>query len=258
MLLGTPGFIAPEQLPSASRTPGSASTLVDVYSLGAILYLLLVGRLPSDDATPRGRGEPIPSRRFRALLEREPELAQRIAEQRGTTPPQLLGTLIGDLDWIVMKAMEPDPRRRFASAEALDRDLYCYRHLLPVAARPPSRADRLRKFVRRNLVSVLVTAVLLLAGVAVTTLSILGWSQATENTRLAREKTEEAGAAALGRHRAAVCRRRGRRDARRLRAGARGLRRGQDPKTPQTAAGWRSCASSRSMVRGATARQRRY
>ncbi|WP_412061159.1 tetratricopeptide repeat protein [Rubrivirga sp. IMCC45206] len=142
----TPSYAAPEQLRG-----GAITTATDVYGLGAVLYRLLAGTRP----TPaEGRS---PAQVEIAVLTEEPTLPSRvvrgqaaIAQARGTTPEALARAVAGDLDGIVLRALRKDPAERYADARALLDDLRRYREGLPVAARPPSRAYRARKFVGRH------------------------------------------------------------------------------------------------------------
>jgi len=165
-LLGTPAYASPEQL-----TPGviDVDTRSDVYSLGALLYELLVGVLPFelDSVGPesllelRSRirmREPVrPSARVAALGAR----AVEIAGLRGIEPIALRRQLRGDLDWIVMKALEKDRTRRYNSPAELAQDLQRFLRHQPVLAGPPDAAYRIRKFVRRNWVGTAFASIVL-------------------------------------------------------------------------------------------------
>ncbi len=153
--VGTPEYMSPEQV---SGAPGGLDTRTDVYSLGVLLYELLVGSRPLDlrsdapdsvdDMRQRIREEePVrPSTRVTGLGER----SVRVARRRASEPEALRNLLKGDLDWIVMKAMEKDRNRRYASASEFAADVQRYLECEPVRAAPPSAHYRLRKFVRRN------------------------------------------------------------------------------------------------------------
>jgi serine/threonine protein kinase/tetratricopeptide (TPR) repeat protein len=176
--IGTPAYMSPEQVDLGGV---DLDTRSDIYSLGVLLYELLTGRTPFDSKELINSG--VDGMR-RILLEREPcapsarlqtlsgeELA-KTATQRSMDPAQLLSKLRGDLDWIVMKALEKDRERRYETANALAMDVR--RHLMnePVLARPPNRWYRLQKLVRRNrLVFVAGAAVVaaLLVGMVVST-----------------------------------------------------------------------------------------
>ncbi len=186
-LVGTPEYMSPEQ---AEMSDLGIDTRTDIYSLGVLLYLLLVGVLPFDGKELRRAGHDEIRRRIR---EDEPACPSSrlstlgadlpsLAKARGTNPTKLTQELRGDLDWIVMKAMEKDRTRRYETPTELATDLR--RHLLnqPVSASPPSTVYRLRKFVRRHTLGVSFAAVVALL------LITLGVSMVIQAGRIAQER----------------------------------------------------------------------
>jgi serine/threonine protein kinase len=154
-LVGTPAYSAPEQLHGGEA---QVDARTDVYGLGALLYEMLTGAPPIEvreigsalservrrlvqDADP-----PRPSRRLLAAG----GIATEVAARRGTDSRRLRRALTGDLDQIVMRCLEKELARRYASAAALADDLRCYLETRPVAARPSSLAYRLTKTLRRR------------------------------------------------------------------------------------------------------------
>ena len=169
-VVGTPEYMSPEQ---ANFNNLDIDTRSDVYSLGVLLYELLTGTTPVDR---KSLGQA-------ALLEvlrvvREVEAARPsarlsglatlpgIAANRGTEPGKLARLFRGELDWVVLKALEKDRSRRYDTANGLAHDVQRYLADEIVAARPPSAGYRVRKFVRRNKARVTVAATVLLALVA--------------------------------------------------------------------------------------------
>ena len=187
MLIGTPEYMSPEQ---AEMSGQNVDTRTDVYSLGAILYELLVGALPFDPKELRRAGydeirrkireedPPKPSTRLSTMGEASTVSAQN----RRTEPPSLVRQIKGDLDWITMKALEKDRTRRYGTPSEIAADIDRFLHHQPIIARPPSTSYRAKKFVRRHRIGVGVTASLatLLIAFSVTT--------AIQSLRIARER----------------------------------------------------------------------
>ncbi len=171
-ILGTPEYMSPEQADSAGE---NIDTRTDVYSLGVVLYELLVGALPLDfrklafeEMLRKLRDEdaPKPSTKLRTLGDE----STATAHKRRTEPATLGRQLRGDLDSITLKALEKDRSRRYGTASELAGDLGRYLRNEPVSATPANIAYRARKYIRRHRVGVAAAAalVLLLASFAIT------------------------------------------------------------------------------------------
>jgi serine/threonine protein kinase/tetratricopeptide (TPR) repeat protein len=188
-LLGTPLYMSPEQ---AGLSGLDIDTRTDIYSLGVLLYELLTGTTPFDGDRLRTAGfdeirriireeePPRPSTRISTLG----QAAATASDNRQSDPKKLGQLLRGELDWIVMKALEKDRSRRYETASAFAADVQRYLRDEPVLACPPSAGYRLRKFVQRHKGKVLAATAmlaLLLAGVVAST-----W-QAVRATRAERE-----------------------------------------------------------------------
>src|SRR5262245_49694013 len=154
--IGTPAYISPEQ---AEMSGLDIDTRADIYSLGVLLYELLVGQTPFDakemmkgglDALRQIMREKEPLRPSTKLNTLQGDARTAAGKRRQTDVGKLVHQLRGDLDWIVMKCLEKDRTRRYDTANGLALDIQ--RHLAnePVIARPPSAAYKLQKAWRRN------------------------------------------------------------------------------------------------------------
>ena len=177
-LVGTPMYMSPEQ---AQLSGLDIDTRSDIYSLGVLLYELLAGVTPFDKERMRTAGydemrriireedPPGPSTRLSTLG----QTAVTISAERQCDPKRLCRLLRGELDWIVMKALEKDRNRRYETANELARDVDRYLKDEPVQACPPSAWYRFRKFLRRHKTVLAMTGLFLLFIVSL--LTGAGW-----------------------------------------------------------------------------------
>src|SRR5262249_46666332 len=177
-MIGTPLYMSPEQ---AALSNVDVDTRSDIYSLGVLLYELLTGTTPFDDSRLlaadydemrriiREEEPPRPSTRLSTLGQAAPT----VSAQRRSDPKRLSQLVRGELDWIVMKALQKDRNRRYDTANGFAQDVQRYLADEPVLACPPSAAYRLRKFARRHRAGLLAAA----AGLLVVLLAagVVGW-----------------------------------------------------------------------------------
>jgi WD40 repeat protein/serine/threonine protein kinase len=214
-MIGTPAYMSPEQAEGSI----DIDTRTDVYSLGILLYELLVGSTPFDSARLRSAAyaelqrlirevePPSPSGRLSELTTQPKDAAggtgaktssiQVIASQRKTDPSALQRAIRGELDWMVMKALRKDRARRYASAESLAADVQRYLDGMPLEAGPESTAYRLRKLLRRHrgpAIAIAAVSVAILLGLAGTI---------TQAQRASRKADDEAAARKVADARAA-------------------------------------------------------
>jgi tetratricopeptide (TPR) repeat protein len=212
--IGTPEYMSPEQ---ARMGELDIDTRSDIYALGVLLYELLTGTTPFDGERLRSSAY---DEMLKTIRETEPSKPSTrlntlgdalgdVARHRHVEPGELWKIVRGDLDWVVMKALEKDRARRYETANELAMDIE--RHLQdepvdePVIAGPPSTGYRLHKFVRRNRTGVLfclTVAAALVGGIVASTVLAVGQARAraaaeregqraTVNFQMARDAVDE-------------------------------------------------------------------
>ena len=193
--IGTPAYMSPEQ---AEMSGGDIDTRSDIYSLGVLLYELVTGTTPFDaqdlwraglDALRRTIREEEPARPSTRLQKLPPVELAMAAKRRRADPPKLIHFIRGDLDWIVMKAMEKDRSRRYETAAGMAEEIQRLLRHEPIAARPPGGFYRLRKLVRRHRVACAAGGSVLAA--LLVGLGIAGWALLRERSARSRAEISE-------------------------------------------------------------------
>jgi serine/threonine protein kinase/tetratricopeptide (TPR) repeat protein len=166
-LVGTPAYMSPEQ---AGLGSGSVDTRTDVYSLGVLLYELLVGAPPHDPQSLRASAYDEMLRIIREVEPLRPSVrlgtlatTDVVSSTRGTELATLRRSLRGDLDWITLKAIEKEPARRYTTPSEMAADIRRYFDNEAVQAGPPTVRYRARKFVRRHRAAVIAASVVVMA-----------------------------------------------------------------------------------------------
>jgi WD40 repeat protein/serine/threonine protein kinase len=211
-LLGTLEYMSPEQ--TLFDEAAAVDTRTDVYSLGVVLYELLVGALPFAPAELRGRGfdgvlrtiretdAPRPTTRLKRL---SPEERTDIARRRRLTADSLSRQLRGDLEWVLARTLEKDPARRYPTASELAADVRHYLAHKPVEAAPPGVAYRLSRFARRHR-SAVAAATLVVVGLSLSLCIAVHEYRKADHLRGRAEEALEGREAALADRDAALAR----------------------------------------------------
>jgi|UniRef100_UPI0037835601 serine/threonine protein kinase/WD40 repeat protein len=160
-VIGTPQYMSPEQ---ASATGSEVTTAMDIYSIGAVLYEIITGRPP-----------------FRA--DSIHEMLRQVAEREPVPPRHIVPEIDRDLQTICLKCLEKNPRKRYASANALADDLENWLQFMPISARPATKAGRVAKWARRRPGVAALTSGLTVMGIIALTSLIYAWRQAEKTSK---------------------------------------------------------------------------
>jgi len=200
LLIGTPAYMSPEQADPAKI---DVDTRTDIYSLGVLLYELLTGSTPFDvDALLKAGLDEIrrvireqesirPSTHLRKLTE---ENLTAIAKRHRSEPASLIRDLRGDLDWIVMKALEKDRTRRYATAYEFASDVQRFLADEAILARPPSTLYKFRKTLSRNRLlfsAISAISLLIFVSLVIVTMSLARERKARREAEAASVKSEQ-------------------------------------------------------------------
>jgi len=198
-IIGTLEYMSPEQ---AELNQLDIDTRTDIYSLGVLLYELLTGTTPIDRSRLKSAAF---VELLRIIREEEPpkpstrlstcETLASIAANRSAEPSKLSGAVRGDLDWIVMKALDKERSRRYENSTALAQDIERFLNQEAVLARPHSIAYKARKFVHRNRAAVFsataIAAALLIGTIASSTMAIQFWLQQQQTAAALQQLNQE-------------------------------------------------------------------
>jgi WD40 repeat protein/serine/threonine protein kinase len=197
--IGTPAYMSPEQ---AEMSGLDIDTRSDIYSLGVLLYELLVGKTPFDQKALLAAGldemrriirEAAPVRPSTRINTLQADEQTTTANQRQSEPPKLVHLMRGDLDCIVMKCLEKDRTHRYETSHGLAMDIGRFLNNEPITARPPGKLYRLRKLARRNKLAfgtAAAVAVSLILGLGISSVLFIRErkARASEAVMLLREK----------------------------------------------------------------------
>jgi len=194
-LVGTPEYMSPEQ---AMLGEIDVDTRSDVYSLGLVLYELLVGALPISGSDLRALGFEAMCRQIREGETPRPSRARPSADEIDASTSRWRARLRGDLDSVLLKALAKDRERRYGSVAAFAEDLSRYLDNEPVLAQPPSLRYRARKFIRRHRLPVATAAIITVALLASTLIASVALLRTREALAEAEYQYEMAQANLLG------------------------------------------------------------